>query len=64
MNKNAQALGRLGRGKSKRYSDVERKRRSELMRQLNAQRMASKYDKRMSNTVPVSQNNATKTVKQ
>ncbi len=64
MNKNAQALGRLGRGKSKRYSDVERKRRSELMRRLNAERLASKCDKRMSELNPVSQNSAMKTVKQ
>ncbi len=64
MNKNASALGKLGRGKPKRYSDAERKRRSDLMRALNAERMASKRDNGLSNIVPVSQNEAMKTVKQ
>ena len=38
LNKAAQALGRLAKGIPKNYSEVERKRRSDWMKQLNEKR--------------------------
>jgi len=39
MNKHARALGRLGKGKKKAYSEAERERRRELMREVNRRRL-------------------------
>ena len=53
MNKAAQALGRLGKGKPKNYSAAEIKRRSEILAGINARkRKAAKAKKRrMPNSV-------------
>ena len=40
MNKEAQALGRLAKGKPKNYTKAERKRRADRMRLINAKRKA------------------------
>ena len=40
MNKAAQALGRLGKGKPKKYSELELQRRSERMKRINEAREA------------------------
>jgi hypothetical protein len=42
-NEAAAALGRMGKGVRKTLTDAERKRRSERMRQLNAQRVAVQF---------------------